>query len=130
VSGTAHGPPFPAPREGNRRVDTARLPFGGMPHAPDFALPVHPQRAGAGAGGRAPASSPRNLPESVTPLMRRSSAPVETSARQDGDAFRLLGCNLSAVIPGLAIQVGLTDLDGRSPESITPARRVVYGIAR
>ena len=29
-----------------------------------------------------------------------------------------------AVMPGLAIQVGMTDLDGRSPESITPAGRV------
>ena len=33
---------------------------------------------------------------------------------------------IRAVIPGLAIQVGLTDLDGRSPESITPDGRVVY----
>jgi hypothetical protein len=33
--------------------------------------------------------------------------------------------HLSAVIPGPAIQVGLTDLDGRSPESITTNRRVV-----
>jgi hypothetical protein len=40
-----------------------------------------------------------NLPESVTPLTRRSSAPVETSDRQDGDSFHLLGASRSAVIP-------------------------------
>jgi hypothetical protein len=46
------------------------------------------------------------------------------------NAFRLIGANLSAVIPGPAIQVGLADLDGRSPESITPPFPAFARIAR
>jgi hypothetical protein len=57
----------------------------------DARSPAHSQRAGAGVGLRAA----RELA-------------VEFARRV---AFGLFGANLSAVIPGPAIQVGLADLD-------------------